>query len=313
MHNLDVTGLRLVADVGGTNTRLALSRDGAIVSGTVRNYANDAWDSFYLVVTAFLDSQNSHPDEMVIAVAGPVRNGQARLTNRSWLIETSQINAEFDCNKIHLLNDLNALAYATPALKSQQLRLVRAGVLTETSAAQSLVVGVGTGFNVGPVLEKAGSMFCPAVEAGHATLPLSVSRELTRAGIDLDHFETVEMLFSGRGFTLFCKQMTGDASLEGRAVISAYERGTTESISAAVETYAKLFGRLLGDLSMSYMPTSGIFLAGSVARAIMRVAQEACLREMSRPGQIFGNFTPPVWVIEDDAAALLGCLGYEFD
>jgi glucokinase len=313
MDNLGLTGLRLVADVGGTNTRMALSRDGKILAGTVRNYVNDAWDNFFLMVTAFLDDQNSQPDEMVIAVAGPVRNGQARLTNRSWLIEASRIKAEFSCQNIHLLNDLNALAFSVPALKGPQLRLARAGILTRASASQSLVVGVGTGFNVGPVLEKAGMMFCPAVEAGHTTLPLSVSRELTRVGICSDHFETVEMLFSGRGFTLFCQQMTGDANLEGREMISAYEQGATESISAAVEMYAKLFGTLLGDLSMMYMPTSGIYLAGSVARAIMRVAQEACLREILRPGQIFGSFDPPVWVIEDDAAALIGCLGYEFD
>lgn len=313
MCNLDLPGLRLVADVGGTNTRMGLSRGGAIVSGTVRNYANDEWDNLYLVIASFLAAQNTRLDEMVIAVAGPVNNGQARLTNRNWLIEASQIAVQFECRKIHLLNDLNALAYATQALKDGQLRQVRVGVLHETVPAQSLVVGVGTGFNVGPVLEQSGLMLCPAVEAGHATLPLSVSRELTRSGIGLGSFETVEKLFSGRGFTLFCQQMTDDPGLDGRAVMSAYEQGGTERISAAVELYAKLFGRLLGDLSMAYMPTSGIYLAGSVARAIMRVAQDACLGEILRHGQIAADFNAPIWVIEDDAAALIGCQGYTFD
>ena len=102
--------VKIGVDVGGTNTRMALSRDGKILAGTVRNYVNDAWDNFFLMVTAFLDDQNSQPDEMVIAVAGPVRNGQARLTNRSWLIEASRIKAEFSCKNIHLLNDLNLIS-----------------------------------------------------------------------------------------------------------------------------------------------------------------------------------------------------------
>ncbi|WP_299025343.1 ROK family protein [uncultured Sulfitobacter sp.] len=313
MHNLPSSGMRLVADVGGTNTRMALSCDGAIVPGTVRSYANDEWDDFYLILASFLAARNTELDEMVIAVAGPVDNGQAQLTNRSWVIEASHIGVRFDCGKIHLLNDLNALAYATQSLNDGQLRQVRVGVLLETSPAQSLVVGVGTGFNVGPVLEQSGVMFCPAVEAGHATLPFSVSRELIRAGIDVDLFETVEALFSGRGFTRFCQQMTGEPDLDGRAVISAYKQGGPQSISAAVELYAKLFGRLLGDLSMAYMPTSGMYLAGSVARAIMQVAQKACLEGISRHSQISASFNAPVWVIEDDAAALIGCMGYAFD
>ncbi len=313
MYNPDLTGLRLVADTGGTNARLALARDGVIVRGTAQNYINDEWDSLYAIIEAYLALQNMRPDEMVIAVAGPVNNGQARLTNRGWLIETSQVAAQFECGKIHLLNDLNALGYATPTLKDEQLRQVRARGMSEASLTQSLVVGVGTGFNVSPVLEKSDLIYCPAVEAGHVTLPSSVSHELSRAGIGLHHFETVEMLFSGRGFTVFCQQMTGEHYLEGRAVISAYGRGATQSQTAAVDFYAQLFGRLLGDLSMAYMPTSGIYLAGSVARALMHVAQDVCIAEISRPGQISGSFNPPIWVIEDDGAALIGCLSYVFD
>ena len=76
--------MRLVADIGGTNARVALSHGGLILAETVHHYANDEWDSLYAVLKDFLKTSEVQPDEMVIAVAGPVSSGRARLTNRDW-------------------------------------------------------------------------------------------------------------------------------------------------------------------------------------------------------------------------------------
>ena len=65
--------MRLVGDVGGTNTRLALSKAGQILPHTTKSYSNVDWDSFYDVLATYLAASTyAHPVEMVIAVAGPV-------------------------------------------------------------------------------------------------------------------------------------------------------------------------------------------------------------------------------------------------
>lgn len=305
--------LRLVADIGGTNARLALSFDGAILPDTVQTYANDQWDSLHAVIRAFLEDKEHPVSEMVIAVAGPVNGSAARLTNHDWQIEVSELQMLFHCSHVKLLNDLNALGYAAPFLTTDQLRQVSAGQVTKAGQSQSLVVGVGTGFNVSPVLEKAGMLFCPAVEAGHITLPLSISRGLEALGVPTDEFGTIELLFSGRGLTKFCRAMTGDALITGPEAISAFGKDGAEETTRAITVYAGLLGRLLGDLSMAYMPTSGIYLAGSVARALMQVASSECLEALRRPAHVCATIKPSVWIIENDTAALVGCARYGFD
>ena len=313
MPDLNMTDLRLVADIGGTNARLALSLGGAILPDTVKTYSNDQWDSLYAVIGAFLAGRDGLVSEMVIAVAGPVTGSAARLTNNDWQIEVSGLQSLFQCEQAKLLNDLNALGYAAPFLTKDQLRLVSAGNDPEVGMSQSLVVGVGTGFNVSPVAEKAGMLFCSAVEAGHITLPLSVSGALADLGISADQFDTIELLFSGRGLTKFCRAITGDQSINGPDAIAAFGQVGAEATTLAISQYAGLLGRLLSDLSMAYMPTSGIFLAGSVARAIMQVASADCIEALRQPARVCANFKPPVWIIENDTAALLGCARYIFD
>jgi len=60
------------------------------------------------------------------------------------------------------------------------------------------------------------------------------------------------------------------------------------------------------------MPTSGIYLAGSVARSIVKVSPTPCIEVYQQPCTIRANAIPAVWAITDDAAALFGCAGYSF-
>lgn len=53
-------------------------------------------------------------NEMVIAVAGPVHVGHAKLTNRKWTIKADKLKQDFACRRVVLLNDLGALGYAVP-------------------------------------------------------------------------------------------------------------------------------------------------------------------------------------------------------
>ena len=305
--------MRLVADIGGTNARVALSHAGLILAETIQHYANDEWDSLYAVLKDFLKTSEVQSDEMVIAVAGPVSSGRARLTNRDWDIEVSKLKSLFGCHNVKLLNDLTALGHAAPILTTAQLRVVSAGAPKQVGFSQSLIVGIGTGFNVSPVLEKSGIVHCPAVEAGHISMPMSVAIAISNLGIKAEQFDTIEILFSGRGFSRFCREITNDPKLEGSVAIARYDKSDAQEITKAIKAYSGLLGMVLRDLSMAYLPSSGIFLAGSIARAVLNVAPAPCIEELRRPCPILANFNPTCWTIEDDAAALTGCAEYAFE
>lgn len=304
--------MRLVADIGGTNSRLALSLSGTIQTATIKTYANKEWDSLYAIIADYLSRDGIvAPNELVVAVAGPVQGNRAALTNRDWEVETGRLKEVSGVTSAGLLNDLSALGYAVPHLAADQLRVVSADKPKISGPAQSLVVGIGTGFNVSPVFEHAGSVLCPAVEAGHLSMPSSITLLLQDLGFAPDRFSTIEALFSGRGFISFCSSLTGDRALEGTTIVSAYGVPSEAKLTAAVDQYAALLGHLLRDLTLAYMPSAGIYFAGSVARAIMTMAPAVCIDVLRQPFNIQTVNDAPVWMIQDDLAALSGCAQFE--
>jgi glucokinase len=300
--------MRLIADVGGTNSRMALSQAGHMLPETARSYSNDNWDNFYAIMADYLsNSDTSTIEKVVLAVAGPVHGDRAHLTNRKWVFEADLLAQQCGVKDIYLFNDLTALGYAVPKLRPDQLRVVASGAPKQEATSNSLVVGIGTGFNVSPVWENRGSVVCPPVEAGHISMPFSIIKQLQKLGFDQEQFQTIEALFSGRGFAVFCQDLTGDAELRGPAAIAAYQAGKNREVTTAIDHYSTLLGHLLHDLSLAYMPSSGIYLAGGVARSIITVSPAACLDAYEQPASILAGNTAPLWMICDDLAALTGC------
>lgn len=300
--------MRLIADIGGTNARLALSEAGQIVAGSTRSYTNAQWRSLYEVVGDFLSApQMPALTEVVVALAGPVQGTRAELTNYDWQVGAEPLSQLTGAGKVHLLNDLTALGYAVPQLRKDQLTLLREGVPKGGPVRQSLVVGIGTGFNVSPVLQHMNTVTCPAVEAGHISMPHSITSRLSLLCCDPHPFETIEMLFSGRGFATFCQQMSGQPDITGPDAITTYGDPKHPKITHAIDAYATLLGHLLQDLSLAYMPTAGLYLAGSVARSVLSTAPQPCFDAFGTPANILAPKDTPVWAIADDLAALTGC------
>lgn len=300
--------MRLIADIGGTNARLALSDAGLILKDSTRSYANANWDSLYAVIHDFMSDAQAGPiDEIVVAVAGPVQDNRAELTNFSWSVDAGELTSLTGAGQARLLNDLTALGYAVPKLQSQQLKLVRQGTAKHGAVSQSLVVGMGTGFNVSPVLHNAQHVICPAVEAGHISMPQSVILELGELGLAAEAFPTIESLFSGRGFTTFARMRTGLPALTGPEAIAAYGGPDQAEVTQTIDQYASLLGCLLQSLSLAYMPSAGIYLAGGVARSLMEVASAPCVAAFEHGASSLLPTDTPVWSINDDLAALTGC------
>jgi glucokinase len=56
-----MTGLALVADVGGTNTRVGLARDGTVAPDTVARFANANFADLPAVIAAYLADRRPGP------------------------------------------------------------------------------------------------------------------------------------------------------------------------------------------------------------------------------------------------------------
>ena len=84
------TALSLVADIGGTNTRVALARGPVVDRGTVTRYANADHIDLAAVMSRYLSDTGVSDAQITgvcVAAAGPVHEGIADLTNLDWRID----------------------------------------------------------------------------------------------------------------------------------------------------------------------------------------------------------------------------------
>ena len=301
----------LLGDVGGTNARLAIARNGTIDAATVTRFRGDDFASFDDVVRQFMAEQHQpHVSSMCIAVAGPVSGGRANLTNRNWSFDETNLARLTDADHVRLINDLTALGYATPVLSGDGVSQLRPAPAERARNGQSLVVGLGTGFNVCAVrVLPGGAITALEAEEGHTHLPANIMAMLVdRVGANAAAgFFSTEETFAGRGLSRLHAAMTGTDPVRSEDIAAAMEAGDPDAI-ATYDFFTELVGLLCRELSLRFMPLEGLFLAGSVGRSIadrMELFTPAFLSQ-THMGHIPAN--TPIMLIRDDMAALHGCL-----
>ena len=300
--------MRLVADIGGTNSRLALAPTGSLELTRTRSYVNADYKCFDNVISDYLSNSNATVKQLVIAMAGPVRNNVGRLTNLDWEINGNKLAQSFGTVPALVINDLTALGHSALKLAPNQVSPIVNQPVINHRQKQALVIGIGTGFNVSPVIEFGGVSVCAEVEAGHTTLFSSILLELENLMTGMSHaFSTVESLFSGRGRRQFMSLLTGERVDSASMFIDKQGILENQAYDHALDRYAELIGMLIAEFKVSYLPHDGIFLAGGVARSSLTGNRTTLCAEAAMCENDVIKLKPPVWSINDDAAALVGC------
>lgn len=306
--------LSLVADVGGTNTRVALAEGPRLLPETVRKYRNADYAGLETVLRTYIEEEDGVDcSAAAVAVAGPVRDGRGELTNLDWSIDTETVARATGAERASVLNDLQAQGFAVGMIAPENLRTVIDGPESDEKATK-LVIGVGTGFNIAPVFETPGGRLVPPSEAGHANIPLRTDEELGLLRfIESAHgFPGVEDVLSGRGLErvyAWRRTEAGDSGEKRAAEIMAgCEDGSDPVAVETVKWFVHILGTVAGNLSLIHLPFGGVFLIGGVARAVTpyfdRFGFADSFRDKGRFSGFMKNFG--VSVIEDDYAALNG-------
>ncbi len=302
----------LVADVGGTNARLALARDGTLDSKTIRRYRNREHAAFYDVVMLYL--QEMQPDGIercCVALAGPTTPTKGKLTNHYWEFEAARLNEASGAGQSLLINDLTALGYSLAGLDTTMARHVCGTTARGHGNGQSLVVGMGTGFNVCPVkaLPSEG-VACLEAEAGHAKLDADLRAWLyERIDPDAAQFSTVEECLAGPGMSRLYGAYSRTGAMEGHEIVAACIEDEVPQAQTFMRFFTRLTGLVCQQLTLQYMPLGGLYLAGSVGRGAMSCGYIEEFEGGLRSGEKFRDIVAeiPVYVIEDDCAPLIGC------
>jgi glucokinase len=272
----------LVGDIGGTKTSLALAefsdeRSDLIDLIEPRRYASASWAGLEECVRAYFDDTGLMCERGAFAVAGPVVEDRCATTNLAWLVDARAVEAKLGLERVHLLNDLEALAWAIPALAPAELAELQAG---DGSHGNACVIAAGTGLGEAGLYWDGARHHPFASEGGHADFAPVSELELALLGFVRRKHAHVswERVVSGMGianlyaFLLEHRGASTPAWLRDElaskepaaAVAQAAAIGADPTCVETMQLLFRLYGREAGNLALKHMALGGVYLAGGV-------------------------------------------------
>jgi glucokinase len=323
----EVKTMILAGDIGGTKTLLGLfdavpARPRPVV---VRSFGTLDHADLQTMIAEFLRDGEAVEaratlgaiESACFGVAGPVVDETVKVTNVPWFVDARRVAAALGLARVALLNDLEALAHAVPALRESETHLLQAGEALRGGNIGLIAAGTGLGQ---ALLHNIYVRFVPsASEAGHADFAARTEREiaLTRDLTARYGRADVEHVVSGRGLVNIhrvahqqpCAAAVDLESHDAPAAISAAAvehrcAGCVETLDMFIEAY----GAESGNLALRAVSTGGLFIGGGIAPKILPMLTTGAFMRafLAKPPLAPMLSAMPVKVILNAESGLLG-------
>jgi glucokinase len=305
---------RLVADIGGTNSRLALYDPATNELRSLRSFINREYAHFEDIVAAWLGSlTESHPVDCCLAVAAPPFGDRVTMLNIDWSFSLRDLETRFGFSRLRGINDFEGNAYALPHLRERDLAVLHAGRTTE--GGKLAIVGPGTGLGGATLSWVNGSPVANASEPGHMGLSPASELELELFHYLLPRHGDVyaELLVSGPGLQQLY-QALGAIKVHATlpllpAEISAKARGQEcELCTLTLNTFCALLGSICGDYVLANGAYSGLYLAGGFLPGMLDFVQQSTfVQRFQEKGKMREHLAQvPLYLITSNTTGLTG-------
>jgi len=306
----------LVADIGGTHVRFALSPDqDRRALRAVRVMAIADYDTVERAAKDYLDDCGAPPvRQAVFGIANPVLGDRIRMTNAPWSFSIDATRQALGLERLHVINDFTALAWSLTVLAQADLRQL--GGRERVPATPLGLLGPGTGLGVSALVPAADGRWTPiAGEGGHVSFAPRTERELAlwRAAHARFGHVSMERLVSGMGLEFIYRTVAGLAGAAApdrtAAQISADALdGSCPHCREALDTFCALLGTAAGDLALTLGARGGIYLGGGILPKLGDYFMQSPFRRRFEDKGRFSDYLAriPVFLITTPHAALLG-------
>jgi len=317
----------LAGDIGGTKTNLALFTDEAGLNAPLAEatYPSADYPGLEMIARDFLSRTREEVDGASFGVAGPVVNGQAKITNLPWIMHEARLANAIGIPSVRLFNDLVALAYAVPFLTDKDLHVLNTG--RAMSDGTIAVVAPGTGLGEAYVTWDGAAYQPQPSEGGHADFAPSNDLETGLLHYLLERFEHVsyERVCSGSGVVNIYDYLKDSGYAEepewlAEQMVSVHDR-TPLIVEAALdedtpcnlckttlEMFISILGAEAGNMALKVMASGGVYLGGGMPPRILPALEIGlfmdAFRRKGRMSRLMEDI--PVYVIMNPKAALLG-------
>ena len=283
----------IAGDIGGTKTDLAIysPESGPHVPLAQTEVHSADYPSLQAMVTEFLAQVKMAVDVASFDVAGPVINGQVKTTNLPWVLDEGTLAVDLNLKAAHLMNDLEAVARAVPALRAQDVVTINKGEPVANGPIAIIAPGTGLGESF---LTWDGSHYVAHVsEGGHSDFAPTGERQIRLLQYLLPRFGHVgvERVCSGIGVPNIYEflrdvekipqrpkvaQLIASAKDQTKAIVEAAldPQDPSKLCQATVEMLVLILASEAGNLALKVLATGGVYLAGGVALHLVKLLQE---------------------------------------
>lgn len=304
-------GVRLLADVGGTNARFALQRDGRFDCVEVLSCARhgtlaDAMGS-YLHAAARRGFAVDAIAHAAIAIANPVEGDRVSMTNHHWNFSIEELRGECALSTLLVVNDFAALAMSLPGLAPSQRERIGGG--SELAGRPLGLIGPGTGLGVAGLVPAGDAWIALAGEGGHASFAPGTDDEaaiLDALRAEHGHV-SAERLLSGPGIEAIHRVLAGE-QLGASEITARALAGTCAASLRTVETFCGILGSAAGNVALTLGATGGVYIGGGIVPRLGALfARSAFRRRFEDKGRLSSYVARiPTWVITEPYPALQG-------
>ena len=331
--------LLLAGDIGGTKTILRLVQFSDTVGLKTlyeESFPSGDFPDLVPIVQKFLTTANSStPEKACFAIAGPVVENTAKLTNLSWFLDTERLSKELGIERISLINDFASVGYGIFGLTKQDLLTLQVGKYQ--SAAPMAIIGAGTGLGQGFLIKQGNSYQVFASEGGHADFAPRNQLEFELLKYILTKYDiqrvSVERVVSGLGIISIyqflrdrkiatespaianavrtweqeagkSEKTVDPGALIGNAALEKSDRLSEQTMQLFIEAY----GAEAGNLALKLLPYGGLYIAGGIAPKILPLIQDGSFltnfTQKGRMGSLLKEI--PVYIILNQQVGLIG-------
>jgi glucokinase len=325
----------LAGDIGGTKTNLGIysiekgPRE-PLIEATL---PSAHYSSLEALVKEFLSQTELKVDSASFGIAGPVVKGKVKTTNLPWIIAQKKLGKELTLKSVHLINDLEAIAYGVPLLESGDLHTLNEGAAVP--GGTMAVIAPGTGLGEAFLIWDGNRYRAHASEGGHADFGPTGPMEIDLLQYLCKKFKHVsyERICSGHGLpNIYAFLRDRGYAIEPAWLadqLSSADDPTPVIVNAALDTantcelcrttlhvFVSVLGAEAGNLALKVLATGGVYLGGGIPpRIIPALENKVFLESFTQKGRFSDLVTRiPVHVIMNPKIALIGAAshGLEF-
>jgi glucokinase len=303
----------LVADIGGTNARFAVSDAAGDLHEPRVLHAARFPKIDEAIAAYFSDLKRPRPTRACFAVACPAKGPEIKLTNSSWHFVKAELKQAFRFERFVVINDFEALAASVPILKGGQLAELRSG--KPDPGSPSLVIGPGTGLGVGAYVPAGGGAWAViSGEGGHVGFAPNTEQEIRLWQRMREKYGRVsaERVLNGAGLVNVYRFMADEAGqqpgeIDAPEISRRALAGEVVAVNAVL-MFFDMLGNVAGDLAMAFGSRGGVYIGGGITPKLLDFARRSRLvdrfLDKGRVAAILQDM--PISVILEERAALYG-------